>query len=62
LTSLEIVMDHLPSGYLFEFLHYLSQEDDSTEAYIDEDGEVVFEIDYEKFVEMLKRERGEDNG
>jgi|TARA_R110000744_G_scaffold107769_2_gene204383 hypothetical protein len=55
-------MDHLPSGYLFEFLHYLSQEDDSTEAYIDEDGEVVFEIDYEKFVEMLKRERGEDNG
>jgi len=39
-------------------LQKLSQiEDSGVEVYIDEDGEVEFEIDYDVFMEML---RGED--
>ena len=59
-------METPPNGYFFEVLHYLSQEDDSVEAYIDEDGEVVFEIDYDEFVKLLnvvkEEAKGEENG
>ena len=55
-------MAELPNGYFFEVLHYLSQEDDSVEAYIDEEGEIVFEIDYDEFMKMLDIAKGEENG
>jgi len=38
-------------------LQKLSQiEDSGVEVYIDEDGEVEFEIDYDVFIEMLESE------
>ena len=56
-----MMKNHL-RNHLFEVLHYLSQEDESVEAYIDEDGELVFEIDYEEYMKMLKRIKGEEDG
>ena len=42
---------------LFLDLQRLSQiEDSGVEVYIDEDGEIEFEIDYDVFMNMLKNE------
>ena len=47
-------MTNPPNSHLFEVLHYLSQEDESVEAYIDEEGEIVFEVDYDEFMKMIE--------
>ena len=59
---LGMMMKNPLRNHLFEVLHYLSQEDESVEAYIDEDGELVFEIDYEEYMKMLKRIKEEEDG
>jgi len=45
---------------LTERLLILSQQSDAVESYIDEDGELVFEIDYDEFVKMVKNWGKED--
>jgi hypothetical protein len=39
---------------LAERLLILSEQSDAVESYIDEDGELVFEIDYDEFVKMIE--------